>query len=59
MFEMGQLMRALFLLALLLYLIPSVFRLGESRRWLRLGAILTLGTAMVIAVVESVMWFVR
>jgi len=31
--------------------------LGESRRWLRLGAILTLETAIVIAVVESEMWF--
>ena len=59
MFEMDQLMSALFLLALLLNLIPSVFRLGESRRWLRLGAILTLGTAIVIAVVESVTWFIR
>jgi hypothetical protein len=59
MFEMDQLMSALFLLALLLYLIPSVFRLGESRRWLRLSAILTLGAAIVIAVVESVMWFIR
>jgi hypothetical protein len=52
-------MSALFLLALLLYLIPSVFRLAESRHWLRLGAILTLGTFIVIAVVESVMWFIR
>jgi hypothetical protein len=30
MFEMDQLMSALFLLALLLYLIPSVFRLAEA-----------------------------
>jgi hypothetical protein len=52
-------MSALFLLALLLYLVQSVFRLEESRRWLRLGAILTLGTAMAIAVVESVMWFIH
>jgi hypothetical protein len=52
--EFDQLMSALFLLALLLYLVQSVFR-----RWLRLGAILTLGAAVAIAVVESVMWFIR
>jgi len=59
MFEIDRLMRALFLLALLLYLAQSVFRLGESRRWLQLGAILTLGTAVAIALVESLMWFMR
>jgi hypothetical protein len=59
MVEFDQLMSALFLLALLLYLVQSVFRLEESRRWLRLGAILTLGTAMAIAVVESIMWFIH
>jgi len=57
MVEFDQLMSALFLLALLLYLVQSVF--SESRRWLRLGAILTLGAAVAIAVVESVMWFIR
>jgi hypothetical protein len=43
--EIDQLMRALFLLALLLYLVPAVFRLGESRRWFQRGAIVTLGIA--------------
>jgi hypothetical protein len=59
MVQFDQLMSALFLLALLLYLVQSVFRLGESRRWLRLGAILTLGAAIAIAVVDSVLWFIR
>jgi hypothetical protein len=57
--EIDQLMSALFLLTLLLYLAQSVFSLGESRRWLRRGAVLTLGTAVVIAIAESVMWFLR
>jgi hypothetical protein len=59
MFEMGQLVRALFLLALLLYLVPAVFGLGEGRRWLQRGAIVTLGIAIAIAVTASVMWFIR
>jgi len=57
--DIDQLMRALFLLALLLYLVPTVFRLGEGRRWFQRGAILTLGTAIAIAVVASVIWFTR
>jgi hypothetical protein len=60
--ELDQLLSALFLVALLLYLIPTVFGLGgsaEGRRWFQRGAILTLGTAIAIAVVASVIWFAR
>lgn len=60
--EIDQLLRALLLVALLLYLLPAVFGLGssgESRRWLQRGAILTLGTAIAIAVAASVLWYVR
>jgi hypothetical protein len=42
--DLDQLMRALFLVALLLYFIPAVFGLGisaERRRWFQRGAILT------------------
>ncbi len=49
-------------MALLLYLIPAVFGLGSSlerRLWFQRGAILTLGTAIAIAVVASVIWFIR
>ena len=59
--ELDQLMSALFLVALLLYLI-AVFGLGisvELRRWFQRGAILTLGIAIAIAVVASVIWFTR
>ena len=59
--ELDQLMSALFLVALLLYLI-AVFGLGisaEWRRWFQRGAILTLGIAIAIAVVASVIWFTR
>jgi len=56
--ELDQLLSALFLVALLLYLIPAVFGLGR-RRWIQRGAILTLGTAIAIAVVASVVWFLR
>jgi hypothetical protein len=59
MFKMDQLMSALFLLALLLYLVPIAFRLGETRRWFERGAVLTLGVAIAIAVTASVMWFIR
>jgi hypothetical protein len=52
-------MRALFLLALLLYLVPIAFRLDETRRWFQRGAILTLGVAIAIAVTASVIWFIR
>jgi hypothetical protein len=47
--DLDQLMSALFLVALLLYLIPPAFGLGRSsewRRWNQRGAILTLGTAI-------------
>jgi hypothetical protein len=59
MFKMDQFMSALFLLALLLYLVSITFRLGETRRWLERGAVLTLGIAIAIAVTASVMWFIR
>ena len=59
MFKMDQLMSALFLLALLLYLVPIAFRLGETRRWFHSGAVVALGTAIAIAVTASVMWFIR
>jgi hypothetical protein len=59
MLEIDQLMSALFLLALLLYLIPSVFRFGEARRWFQRGAILSLGIAIAIAATASVIWFIR
>jgi hypothetical protein len=59
MVDSDQLMSALFLSALLLYLVQSVFGSGKSRSWLQLGAVLTLGTAIAIALVESVMWFSR
>ena len=60
--DLDQLMSALFLVALLLYLIPPAFGLGRSaewRRWIQRGAILTLGTAIAIAVLASVIWFLR
>jgi hypothetical protein len=60
--EVDQLLRALFLVSLLLYLTPAVFRLdsfAEGRRWFQRAAILTLGTAIAIAVVASVIWFTR
>ena len=59
--ELDQLMSALFLVALLLYLIV-VFGLGisaEWRRWFQRGAFLTLGIAIAIALVASVIWFTR
>jgi hypothetical protein len=57
--DLDQLMRALFLLALLLYLVPAAFRLGESRRWFQRAAISTLGIAIAIAVVASVIWLIH
>ncbi|WGJ15759.1 hypothetical protein QEV83_05730 [Methylocapsa sp. D3K7] len=57
--DLDKLMSAMFLVALLLYLVPAVFRLGESRQWFQRGAILTLGTAIAIAVGVSVIWFIR
>ncbi len=60
--HLDQLLRALFLVALLLYLVPAVFGLGsseEGRRWFQRAAILTLGAAIAIAVAASVLWFTR
>ena len=60
--DLDQLLRALFLVALLLYLIPAIFGLGNSverRLWFQRGAILTLVIAIAIAVVASVVWFIR
>jgi hypothetical protein len=60
--ELDQLLNALFFVALLLYLIPAAFGLGSSpehRRRFQLAAIVTLGTAIAIAVVASVIWFAR
>jgi hypothetical protein len=48
--ELDQLLDALFFVALLLYLIPAAFQLA---------AIVTLGTALAIKVVASVIWFTR
>jgi len=59
MLEMDQLVRALFLLALLLYLVPAVLGPGEGRRWFQRGAVVTLGIAIAIAVTASVMWIIR
>jgi hypothetical protein len=55
-------LNALFFVALLLYLIPAAFGLGSStehRRRFQVAAIVTLGTAIAIAVVASVIWFTR
>jgi hypothetical protein len=55
-------LKALFFVALLLYLIPAALRGGispEHRRRFHLAAIVTLGTAMAVAVVASVVWFTR
>jgi hypothetical protein len=60
--NLDQLLSALFLVALLLYLIPAVFGVGRSeewRQWVQRGAILTLGTAIAIALVATVIWFLR
>jgi hypothetical protein len=59
--ELNQLMNALFLVALLLYLvaISGMGRSAEWRRWFQRGAVLTLGIAIAIAVVASVIWFTR
>lgn len=60
--DLDQLMKTLFLVALLLYLIPAVFGLGgspERQRWIQRAASLTLGIAIAIAVVVSVIWFLR
>jgi uncharacterized membrane protein len=60
--ELHQLLSALFLLSLVLYLAPAVFRLdlfAERRRWFQRVASLTLGIAIAIAVVATVKWFIR
>lgn len=60
--NVDQLLTGLFLVSLLLYLTPAVFRLdgfADGRRWLQRAAIFTLGTAIAIAVVASVIWFTR
>jgi hypothetical protein len=59
---LDKLVNALFFVVLLLYLIPAAFRFGSSperRRRFQLAAIATLGIAIAIAVVESVIWFAR
>ena len=59
---LDRLLSALFLVALLPYLIPAVFEAGRSAVWARRiqrGAVLTLGTAMAIVVVASAIWFAR
>jgi hypothetical protein len=60
--DIDQILSALFLLALLLYLAPAVFRLdifAERRRWFQRAASLTVGIALAIAVVATVNWFIR
>ena len=60
--DLEQLLRALFLVAVLLYLITAVFGFRSSpevRRRFHRGAILTLGAAIAIAVVASVIWLTR
>jgi len=57
MLELNQLLSALFLLSLVLYLAPAVFRLdifAEHWRWFQRAASLTLGIAVAIAVVATV-----
>ena len=60
--ELDQLLSALFLLALVLYLAPAVFRLdlfAERRQWFQRAASLTVGIALAIAVVAILKWFMR
>ncbi|MCI0465899.1 MAG: hypothetical protein L0Y57_02675 [Beijerinckiaceae bacterium] len=59
MIEIDQLIQALFLLALLLYLVPAAFRLGEGRRWFYGGATILLAIAIAIAAAMSVIFFAR
>jgi hypothetical protein len=59
--KLDQLLTALFLVALVLYLMPAVLRLGgsaERRRWFQRAAAM-IGIAMAIAVVATVKWFIR
>jgi len=57
--DFDQFMRALFLVALLLYLIPAVFRVTRARAWSQRGAVLTLSLAMAVAVIASLLWFLH
>jgi hypothetical protein len=60
--ELDKLLKALFFVALLLYLIPAAFGFGRSaehRRRFQLAAIFTLTIAMAIAVIASVIWLTR
>jgi uncharacterized membrane protein len=60
--ELDQLLNALFFVALLLYLIPAALGLGSSpehQRHFQLATIVTLGTAIAVAVAASVVWFTR
>jgi hypothetical protein len=54
-----QLMSALFLMALLLYLVGVTFQLGERSVWFQRGAVVTLGIAIAIALAESIAWIFR
>ncbi len=56
--EIDQTLRALTLVALLLYLVPAAFGVSaQGRLWLRRGAILALGIAAAIAVAATLVWF--
>jgi uncharacterized membrane protein len=60
--NLDQFLSALFLLALVLYLAPAVFRLdlfAERRQWFQRAASLTVGIALAIAVVAILKWFMR
>ncbi|HTV33531.1 MAG TPA: hypothetical protein VME69_10600 [Methylocella sp.] len=54
-----QLLQALVLVALLLYLAPALLRARRARVWSQRGAILTLGVATVVAAIASLLWFLR
>ncbi|MCL2385638.1 MAG: hypothetical protein FWD08_03600 [Alphaproteobacteria bacterium] len=57
--DLDLFMRALFLVALLLYLVPAVVRVGRAREWSARGAVLTLSLAMAVAVIASLLWFLH
>ncbi|MGO9846959.1 MAG: hypothetical protein ACLPKT_10275 [Methylocella sp.] len=59
--EINQLLTALFLVAMVLYLMPAVLRLGgsaERRRWFQRAATAIIGITMAIAVVAALKWFI-
>jgi len=59
--EINQLLTALFLVALVLYLMSAVLRLGgsaERRRWFQRAATAMIGIAMAIAAVSTLKWFI-